>query len=118
MPKIADRVKETTTTTGTGDYTLSGTAPTGYQTFANAFGSGSSIISYAVTDGTNWEVGKGTFNGTTGLTRDVVRSSSNSNNAVSWGSGSKDIWCNVSAEFIDNANIGLLVAQVAGQALT
>ena len=64
MPRFADRVQETTTTTGTGAYTLGG-AVAGFQTFASGFGSGSSMVGYAITDGTSWEVGKGTFNGTT-----------------------------------------------------
>ena len=58
MPLIADRVKETTSTTGTGSYTLTGAA-TGYQTFAAGLASGSNVY-YCCTDGTDWEVGIGT----------------------------------------------------------
>ena len=115
MPRFADRVQETTTTTGTGAYTLAG-AVAGFQTFASGFGSGNSMVGYATTDGTNWEVGKGTFNGTTTLTRDVIRSSSNAGAAVNWGAGTKNIWCDASAEAIDNANIGMTLAQANGQA--
>ena len=88
---VKDRIKETTTTTGTGTYTLAGAANGGYETFANIGNANKTY--YACTDGTNWEVGLGTYtaSGTT-LSRDEIIESSNSNNAVSWGSGSKDIF--------------------------
>ena len=88
---IKDRVKESTTTTGTGTYTLAG-AETGFQTFA-AIGDGNTTY-YAITDNSDWEVGIGTFtlSGTT-LSRDTILSSSNSGSAVDWGSGTKLIFC-------------------------
>lgn len=118
MPALADRVKETTTTTGTGAITLLG-AVSQFQSFATAFGSSSTVVGYAIVgqSGTEWEVGRGTFNGTTGLTRDTVRSSSNSNGLVSFSAGTKDVFVTVSAELADNANVGLLLAQVSGWAL-
>lgn len=116
MPYIADRVQETTTTTGTGAYTLAG-AKTGYRSFASAFGSSPLVVGYAVSDGTNWEVGYGTFNGTTGLTRDVIRSSSNSGSLVNWGAGTKDVWCDASAELLDNANHGHFLCRVLNWAM-
>ena len=116
MPYIADRVQETTTTTGTGALTLAG-AKTGYQSFATAFGSGSRVVGYAMTDGTDWEVGVGTFNGTTGLTRSVIRSSSNSGSAVNWSAGTKDVWCDASAELLDNANHGHLLCRILNWAM-
>ena len=116
MPLIADRVMETTTTTGTGSLTLAG-AKAGYQSFATAFGSGSRVVGYAMSDGTDWEVGVGTFNGTTGLTRDRIEASSNSGNAVNWGAGTRDVWCNVSADLMDNANHGHLLSRMLGWAM-
>lgn len=113
MPYIEDRTQETTTTTGTGSYTLDG-AQTGYQTFAAAFGSAPAVVIYAVSDGTDWEVGEGTFNGTTGLTRDHIRSSSNSGNAVDWGAGTKDIWCDANAALIRNSMLGRQYARICG----
>lgn len=67
---IKDRVKETTTTTGTGTLTLSGTL-TGFESFAEV-GDGNTTY-YACTDGTDFEVGVGTYtlSGTT-LSRDTV----------------------------------------------
>lgn len=71
---VADRVQETTSTTGTGTLTLSG-AVSGYQSFA-AIGNANTTY-YAISSGANWEVGIGTYTsvGTT-LSRDTVISSS------------------------------------------
>lgn len=80
----ADRVQETSTTTGTGTLTLAG-AVSGYQAFSSAFVTGQTVY-YAISDGGgNWEVGRGiyTTSGTT-LTRDQVFSSSNANALVSF----------------------------------
>jgi hypothetical protein len=87
---VADRVQETTTTTGTGTYTLAG-AKDGFQSFG-AVGDGNTTY-YACTDGTDYEVGIGTYtaSGTT-LARTTIIESSNSDLAVSWGAGSKDIF--------------------------
>lgn len=116
MPYFADRVQDVTTTTGTGSITLAGTPPTGYRTFATAFGSASCTVQYCIAGGSEWEVGEGTFNGTTTLTRELVRSSSNSGNLVNFSAGNKDVFCTAAAEQIDNANIGFQVANSRGQA--
>lgn len=88
---LDDRVQETTTTTGTGTVTLAG-ATTGYQSFA-IIGNGNTTY-YSITDGTNWEVGIGTYtsSGTT-LSRDTVLSSSNSDALVNFPAGSKNVFC-------------------------
>jgi len=93
---VKDRVKETTTTTSTGTYTLAG-AVTGFQSFA-VVGDGNATY-YTVTDGTNWEIGVGTYtsSGTT-LSRDTILASSNSGSAVNWGAGSKDVFLTYPAE--------------------
>ncbi len=95
---LADRVRETTTTTGTGTVTLGGAA-TGFQTFA-AIGNGNSTYYTIAGQGTNeWEVGIGTYtsSGTT-LSRDTVLSSSNSGSLVNFSSGTKDVFVTQPAE--------------------
>lgn len=94
---LKDRVKETTTTTGDGTITLGG-AVTGFQTFTSVLSNGDTTY-YCITDGTNFEVGEGTFtaSGTT-LSRDEVLESSNSGNKVDWGAGTKDVFITQPAE--------------------
>lgn len=115
MPYFADRVQETTSTTGTGSITLAG-AKTGYRTFATAFGTGDRLVGYCITNGTDWEVGNGVFNGTTGLTRETIHASSNSNNLVSL-TGTNDVFCNAGAELVHEANAGNLLAHASGWAM-
>jgi len=122
---ISDRVKETTTTTGTGTYTLGG-AVTGFETFTANL-SNSDTTYYACSDGTDFEVGLGTFtsSGTT-LARTTILASSNSNNAVSWSSGTRTIFCTLPAAkavFLDasgNANLAgdiIVAGEVDGASL-
>jgi hypothetical protein len=87
---LKDRVQEVTNTTGTGTLTLAG-AVTGFQTFA-AVGDGNTTY-YAITGGSEWELGIGTYtaSGTT-LSRDTVLSSSNSGNLVDFAAGSKTVF--------------------------
>lgn len=92
---IADRVKETSTTTGTGTLTLGGAA-TGYQTFSAAIGSGNTCY-YAITLDSDWEVGIGTV-GTGTLSRDTVLESSNGDALVNFGAGTKDVFVTYPAE--------------------
>ena len=85
MAELANRVQETSTTTGTGTLTLAG-AVTGYVTFNSAFSNGD-VVFYTIDDGLgNWEIGAGTI-GTGTLARTTVIESSNSNNLVPFGSG-------------------------------
>jgi hypothetical protein len=117
MPYLADRVQETTATTGTGVVTLAG-AVSGYQSFALGFaGDLPCVIGYLIVSGANWEVGKGTIDaGGTTLTRDNVRSSSNSNALITL-TGTSNVFCTASAELLDNANTGLISAQARGWAM-
>ena len=101
MPSIADRVKETTTTTGTGTISLGGAA-TGFQSFASAFATGTDVY-YCITDGAHWEVGHGVFtaSGNT-LARTVVIASSNGGALVNFTAGSKDAFCTAPAKTVAN----------------
>ena len=94
IPK--DRVKDTSTTTGTGSLSLSGTAPTGYQSFNTAFGTGV-YFNYVIEGGSEWETGIGHLSASTTLVRDTILSSSNSNSAVSFSAGTKNVFVTVPA---------------------
>ena len=98
MPLIvADRVQETTNTTGTGAYTLGG-AVVGFQTFAAAV-SNTDTVYYSVTDDVNFEVGLGTYASSGGtITRTTVFASSNSDAAVNWSAGTKNIFLTYPAD--------------------
>ena len=86
---IADRVRETSTTTGTGTLTLDG-AVTGYRTFSSGIGN-SNTCYYAITLGSAWEVGIGTVSAGQ-LARTTVLKSSNADSAVSFAAGTKDVF--------------------------
>lgn len=110
---VKDRVKETSTTTGTGTFTLAG-ASTGFQAFS-VIGDGN-MTYYTITDGTDFEVGIGTYalSGTT-LSRDTILESSNSGSAVNWSAGSKDVFVTYPAEYAVVASNGF---GTSGQVLT
>ena len=95
---VKDRVKETTSTTGTGTVTLSG-ASTGFQSFS-VIGDGNTTY-YAIVNSSagEWEVGIGTYtaSGTT-LSRDTVLESSNSGSLVDFAAGNKDVFVTYPAE--------------------
>ena len=93
---LKDRIKETTSTTGTGTYTLGG-AVSGFEAFSE-IGDGNTTY-YCCTDGTDFEVGVGTYtaSGTT-LARTTILQSSNSDAAVNWTSGTRTIFCTQPAE--------------------
>ena len=115
---VDDRVQETTTTTGTGTFTLAG-AKTGFQSFAN-IGDGNDTY-YCCTDGTDYEVGIGTYtaSGTT-LTRTTILDSTNGGSAVNWSAGSRDIFCTMPAGkvvFEDSSNNVAVAGLVDGRDL-
>ena len=95
---IKDRVKETSTTTGTGTLTLAGAA-TGFQSFAAIGDGNTTFYTIALVSSNEWEVGIGTYtsSGTT-LSRDTILSSSNSGNAVDFSAGTKDVFVTYPSE--------------------
>ena len=118
---LADRVRETTTTTGTGAVTLSG-AYTGFQSFSSAIGNGNNtyytIANVAVGE---WEVGIGTYTSASNtLSRTTVLASSNAGAAVSFSTGSKDVFVTQPAEravYVDPTNtyVSVPALTTAGQ---
>ena len=115
---INDRVKETTTTTGTGAVSLGG-AVTGFETFAAGVGN-SNTTYYVIAHQTaaEFEVGLGTLDGdSSDLTRTTVISSSNSDSAVDFAAGTKDVFCTIPASkliFEDGSNNVTFAGAVTG----
>jgi hypothetical protein len=94
---IADRVRESSTTTGTGTFVLAG-AVVGYQSFSTAIGNTNTTYYTISNPGTTeWEVGIGTIS-TGSLTRTTVISSSNANALVAFTAGTKDVFVTYPAE--------------------
>jgi hypothetical protein len=96
---INDRVKEQSTTTGTGTFDLNG-AVSGFEGFVAGIGDGNTTYYTIFNQGTTeWEVGVGTVTdaATDTLARTTVISSSNSDAAVSFTSGTKDVFCTLPA---------------------
>ena len=111
---INDRVKETTTTTGTGAVSLGG-AVTGFETFAAGIGN-SNTTYYVIAHQTaaEFEVGLGTLDGdSSDLTRTTVISSSNSDSAVDFAAGTKDVFCTVPASklLVEDANNDITIGR-------
>ena len=98
---LADRVKETTTTAGTGTVTLLG-ASTGYQSFAVIGNANTTYYTIASQSGSQWEVGIGTYtsSGTT-LARTTVLSNSSATqpSALNFSAGTKDVFVSYPAEY-------------------
>ena len=100
MPLVLkDRVKETTTTTGTGTITLAG-AVNGYQSFSVIGNANTTYYTIAGQGTSEWDVGVGTYtsSGTT-LARTTVLASSNSGSLVNFSAGTKDVFVTYPAEY-------------------
>ena len=97
---VNDRVKETSTTTGTGTFSLAG-AETGYEGFVAGIGTGNTTY-YAIelNSAGEWEVGIGTVTDATPdtLSRDTIITSSNSDSAVNFSAGTKNVFCTLPAK--------------------
>ena len=89
----ADHVLDTSTSTGTGGIVVSGTAPSNYRTFSAVLSVGDTFY-YGVQhqSADEWEVGLGTYSSANTITRTTVYSSSNSNSAVTFSAGTKDVY--------------------------
>ena len=113
---LADRVKETTTTAGTGTVTLDG-ASTGYQSFAVIGNANTTFYCIAGQTTSEWEVGIGTYTSSgTLLARTTVLSNSAGTqpSALSFSAGTKDVFVTYPAEYaVASTNDG-----TAGQLLT
>lgn len=99
---IADRVRETSTTTGTGSYTLAG-AVAGFRAFA-AVCANADTAYYVATGGADWEVGLGTWATGGTLARTAILASSNGGAAVNWGAGTRDVFLTAPAQLLSRIN--------------
>jgi hypothetical protein len=121
MPLVVkDRVRETSTTSGTGTLTLAGTSSS-FQTFSTAIGNGNTTY-YAISDvlANTWEVGIGTVGAGT-LSRDTVLASSNANALVTFSSNSKDVFCTYPASkglYLDASGNSIALGTPASATLT
>jgi hypothetical protein len=94
----ADRVRDTSTSTGTGSFTVSGTAPTGFRTLSAVLSVGDTFYYAIQSQGLNeWEVGLGTYSSANVFARTTVLSSSNSGSAVTFSAGTKDVFLTLAA---------------------
>lgn len=89
----ADRVQDISTTTGTGSITVSGAAPSGFRTFSAVLSVGDTFY-YAIQNPSagEWETGLGTYSSANTFARTTVYASSNSNAAVNFSAGVKDVF--------------------------
>ena len=93
---LKDRVKETTTTTGTGSFALAG-AVTGYDSFGQIGNGNTTYYAVYLDGGSEWEVGIGTYTAPSTLSRDTILASSNAGSVVTFSAGQKTIWCDYPA---------------------
>ena len=104
---LNDRVKQTSTTTGTGAFSLTGTE-TGFETFVTGIGDTNSTFYAISNDGKNeFEVGIGTVTDASPdtLSRTTIISSTNSDNAVNFTSGTKTVFCTYPAKRAPSASM-------------
>jgi hypothetical protein len=94
---INDRVKVTSTSTGTGAFAL-GVAQTGFEDFTAIGNSNTTYYTIFNQGTTEWEVGLGTLDATSAnLTRTTILTSSNSDSVVTFTGGTKDVFCTLPA---------------------
>jgi hypothetical protein len=114
MAKITNRAKMTiasVASSGTGTVTL-GAAVTGYQTFAASGVANGDLVSYVIEDGTNWEIGNGTYtsSGTT-LARTTIIASSNSGSAITATNNGTVFIAFLASDLLLNSNVNAFTAQ-------
>ena len=116
---VKDRVQETSTTTGTGTFTLAG-AVSGFQSFS-VIGNANTTY-YAIVGGTEWEVGLGTYTSSgTLLSRDTILESSNGGTAVNFSAGTKNVFVTYPAEkglYLDASGNAIALGTLASATLT
>jgi hypothetical protein len=113
--KVADRISDTTTTSGTGDITVSGTAPTGYQTPSAVLTSNGDTFDAVIVSGSQWEVTRLTRVSANVYSRLATPYASSTGSLINFtGGGAKDVWGDVAAFFARHLNtVSIQVASAA-----
>lgn len=111
MTVIADRVREVSTSSSTGPMTLEGTV-VGFRRFRDAIADGATVP-YVIENGSEWEVGYGSFTAPATLNRVSVKASSNAGAKVDFAAGQKSIWVDAIADFFQTTTAA--VNSVNGQ---
>lgn len=113
--QLEDAVRDTTTSTGTGNITLAGAPPTGYRSFASAYVVTSDSFPYAIRGqtGSEIEIGFGYLSASTTLVRQRVQYSSNANALVNFSAGTKDVYVPGPADMF-NVAMAMKFAQLYG----
>lgn len=111
MTVFADRIKETTTTTGTGSLTLLGAA-LGFGSFSSRYATGDNIY-YTLVSGFTWEVGIGTFTSPSTLARTTILASSSSDTILTLAAGTKEVFVTIPANAITPKQISLTLGRSA-----
>jgi len=111
----ADRVLDSSTSTGTGAFVVSGTPAAGYQTFSSVMSVGD-ICYYSIQGQTTseWEVGLGTYSSANTLTRTTIYSSSNAGSAVTFSAGTKNVFLTLVASRTPQLNDSGVVTPATG----
>lgn len=123
---VADRIKDVSTNTGSGPFQVSGVPSQGHRSFRAVCSVNDTFI-YSIQHQTSneFEVGYGTYSAANTVTRNIILTSSNNNNIVSFTSGTKDIFITMAANNIvykdSNGKVGIgtispnSLFEVAGQ---
>ena len=106
MTVLVNRAKMSTATTGTGSITL-GSAVDGYQSFSAAGVSNADVVRYVIEDGSNWEIGTGTYGASGSILTRTVSESSNAGAAISL-SGAATVFVGAAAEDLPSVTAGTL----------
>ena len=104
---LDDRVRENSTTTGTGNITLTG-AVSGYKSFSSRMSVADTCF-YTIINGTEWEVGLGTYSASNTLTRTTVYRSSNADALVNFSAGTKDVFIDQERRLGDQKRLDTVV---------
>jgi hypothetical protein len=93
--KYADRVRESATASGTGNYQLRG-AQAGYRTFSPVF-SNNDVTEYCAVKGDVWEIGVGKYIASVNQVQRLTIISSSTGSAIAWDAGYISLFCTVNA---------------------